>query len=437
MSKRPLSSIHRVEGRFLRVDTLTQLRWLALFGQFVTVLIVGAVFRFAVPLLWCMIAIGVSATLNIVVELAVPHSRRLEDGPATALLSFDVLQLSCLLFFAGGIENPFAVLLLAPVTIAAVSLRRRQIAIIVALVLLCASVITLVHWPLPWTPGQSVQLPEIYRLGLWLSLVVAALFLATYAAQVAHEARQLSQALTATELALERQIHLSRLDGLAAAAAHELGTPLSTITLVSRELNKAGLPEEYRDDLDLLESQARRCRDILGRIGSLAKADRHFATVALHHLIENIVDPLRDAGVDIAIDAAGEGAGPQVENNPALIHGLGNFIENALDFAQSEIHITLRWSPSRVDILITDDGPGFPHQLLGEIGEPFLRSATQRRLRQDGQGGLGLGIFISKTLLERSGAQLRFSNRLDDEGAPRGAQIAISWPRARIEAPAA
>lgn len=428
MDTRQISSMFGVEGRNLRVDTLTQLRWLALFGQFFTMLVVVFGFHFEAPLLWCLVAISVSAALNVAVDLAVPRSLRLEDGPATALLSFDVLQLSCLLFLAGGIENPFSVFLLAPVTIAAVSLRRRQIVVIVTLVILCSSVITFFHWPLPWYPNQHVQLPGVYRLGLWLAMVIAALFLATYAAQVSHEARQLSQALTAAELALERQIYLSRLDGLAAAAAHELGTPLSTITLVSRELKKAALPAEFQDDIDLLNEQARRCRDILGRIGSLAANDQHFSTILLHHLIENLVEPLRHCGIEIVTAAEGDGDGPLVENNPALVHGLGNFIENALDFADKRIAVTLSWTAERVDIAIIDDGPGFPHHVLNEIGEPFLRSAKQRRLKKDGAGGMGLGIFISKTLLERTGAQLNFSNQPDS-----GAKVAIYWPRARID----
>jgi two-component system, sensor histidine kinase RegB len=415
------------EGRNLRIETLTQLRWLALFGQLTTVLLIAFGFKFDVPLRWCLAVIGASAVLNVFVELYYPKSLRLEERPAMALLAFDILQLSSLLFLVGGLDNPFFILLLAPVTIAAVSLRPRQIVAIVFLALACASFLSIYHWPLPWFAGEALELPLLYRLGNWIAFLVAAAFICTYAAQVAHEARNLSLALTAAELVLERENHLSRLDGLAAAAAHELGTPLGTIAVVSRELSRANLPEEFAEDIDLLNDQAQRCRDILGRITSLA-SDEHPALdhMKLRHWIENVVDPFRRRPVAIEIGMAGDGDEPIVTNNPALSYGIANFLDNALNFAQAKVVVNASWTSDRITLRIFDDGPGFPDEILPQIGEPYLKTKTNRRLMAGAVAGMGLGIFISKTLLERTGAKLHFSNR-------NGAEVEIVWSRQQFE----
>lgn len=429
METRPFSLIIGSEGRHLRIETLTRLRWLAIFGQLATVLFVAHGLQFSAPVALCLAIIAASAVLNVLVEIFVPKNLRLEEQPATALLAFDVLQLSALLFLAGGIENPFAILLLAPVTIAAVSLRSSQILIIAGLVVLSASFLTAFHWPLPWYRAETFQLAPLYRLALWSALLVATTFICLYAARVASEKRDLQLALSAAELVLERQNHLSRLDGLAAAAAHELGTPLATIALVSRELSKAKLPSEFSEDIELLTQEAQRCRAILGRLSSLAdERQPPLDHIRLRHLLENITAPFRQYPVDIEISLNGEGDEPIILNDAALTYGVGNFFENAVDFAKEKVLLSAVWTNKDIIIFIRDDGPGFPNEILNQIGEPYLRGRAARRLKSETSAGLGLGIFISKTLLERTGAAMRFSN-LDGGGA----SVQMIWNRIRLE----
>ena len=429
MEAGPISLLFGIESRLLRIETLTRLRWLALFGQLTTVLGVAFGFGFQLPLRWCLAVIGASVALNVIVELFFRKHLRIDDRMGTLLLSFDVIQLSFLLFFVGGLDNPFSILLLAPVTIASVSLRSYQIVAIVGLVALSASLLSVFHWPLPWYSEQSFLLPQLYRFGLWAALLVAAAFIGAYAAQVAQEARSLNLALTAAELALERQNHLSRLDGLAAAAAHELGTPLATIALVSRELSRAKLPDDFHDDVELLNEQAQRCRVILGRLSSLASEEHpQLDNLKLSYWIETLVSPFRKNPVSIEIRRSNSENEPVIASNPALTYGIGNFIENGVDFARNKVIIGCYWTKESITISISDDGPGFPNEILMQIGEPYLKTKSNRRLKTGSVSGLGLGIFIAKTLLERTMAELSFSN---NSGS--GAIIEVMWDRKSLE----
>ena len=417
------------DARRLRIDTLSRLRWLALTGQLVTVLATAVVLKFPLPLGLCLGFIGVSALLNIIFRLRAPKSLRLADGPAAALLTFDVLQLAALLYLCGGLENPFSILFLAPVTIAAVSLPLRQMIQIAALMAVAASFIGVSHQPLPWYEGQSISLPLLYRVGIWSALMVACAFICAYASRVAGEARALSQALTAAELVLERENHLSQLDGLAAAAAHELGTPLATIALVTRELSKVSFPPEVSEDVALLIQEVRRCRTILGRLTSLAEEDQEpFGQAKLSILLERVVSPYRQFPVETRIDANGEGSEPLAAESPAIIYGLGNFIENAVDFAKTLATIEARWTEASVEVAILDDGPGFSIEVADRIGDPYVTTRAHRRMKSDEGSGLGLGVFIAKTLLERTGAEVEFANR--ETG---GASVKLKWSRRRFE----
>jgi two-component system sensor histidine kinase RegB len=419
-------------ARRLRIETLSRLRWLALFGQLATVLATVFFLRFSLPLALCLGVIGVSAVLNIVFRIRAKKSLRLSDGPATALLAFDVLQLASLLFLTGGMENPFAMLFLAPATIAAVSLPLRKIVLIVVLVVLSASFLSFQHLPLPWYDGQTVSLPWLYQIGFWLALLVTCAFISAYASRVAGEARILSQALTEAELVLERENHLSQLDGLAAAAAHELGTPLATIALVVQELRNTALDSEFAEDFALLTQEVHRCRDILRRLSSLASEPQApFGQTSLTMLLEQVIAPYRQASVQIMVEAKGEGEEPLAAHTPAIIYGLGNFIENASDFAKTKAIVEAGWTKDTVEICIVDDGPGFSSEVVDKIGEPYVTSRANRRTKAAEGWGLGLGVFIAKTLLERTGAEIRFSN--SETG---GASVRLKWERDRFEAQA-
>jgi two-component system, sensor histidine kinase RegB len=433
---RAMSPISHIDfgrkARRLRVDTLVRLRWLAVVGQSATILVVHFGLQFPVPLALSFVAIAASVWLNIGLRLRFETSHRLEDGPATFLLGYDILQLSALLFLTGGLQNPFAVLFLAPIMISAVSLSLERTMALVALMIAAATMLVFYHFPLPWRPPGSLSLPLPYLVGIWLALASGAVFIAGYAFRVAEEARTLSDALSATELVLVREKHLTQLDGLAAAAAHELGTPLATITLIAKELKKeVAATQGIYEDVVLLEQEVQRCRAILGRLASLgADGASDWQAMSLRHLLEDVAEPSRNFGVEIEIDAAGEGPEPRCVRNPGIMYGLGNLIENAVDFATSRVQIEARWTEARVRIQISDDGPGFSPEILAKIGEPYISTHSADRRAKVEEGGLGLGLFIAKTLLERSGAVVSMGNT---EPPLAGATIAVVWPRLAFE----
>ena len=419
-------------ARRLRVDTLVRLRWLAIAGQSAAVLGTFFGLRFNLPIGPCLLAIAVSAALNIALRLRLSRTHRLADGPAAALLAFDILQLSALLFLTGGIENPFVMLFLAPVMISAVSLPGRLTLALAALMIACATGLTVEHMPLPWYSGEHLTLPLLYRISIWVALVLGAAFIGIYAARVAEEARRLGDALTATELVLAREQHLTQLDGLAAAAAHELGTPLATIALVAAELRKQP-PQNasVRDDLALLAQEIARCRTILGKLTSLSEeSDGVFDRMKLSQLIEEVVEPQRHFGVEVRDAQGGEGPEPVCLRNPGILYGLGNLVENAIDFARSEVCIRATWSPQAVTVTIEDDGPGFSPDVLARLGEPYVSTRADRRAKIEEGSGLGLGLFIANTLLERSGATVKMVNA---DPPQIGARITVRWPREVFE----
>jgi two-component system, sensor histidine kinase RegB len=424
----------RRTARRLRLDTLVRLRWLAIVGQATAVTGVHFGLGFPLPFGFCLLAIVVSAWVNLGLQIAHPASHRLNENAATVLLGFDILQLAVLLYLTGGLQNPFSMLFLAPVLISAAALPPERTLGLGLLAVGSATLLALVHRPLPWHRGEALELPFLYVTGIWTAILLGTGFTAVYAWRVAEEARQLAQALAAAELILAREQHLSQLDGLAAAAAHELGTPLATIALVAKELNHA-LPTEgpIGEDLRLLLDQVERCRSILTKLTSLGQDGSGFLeTVSLGHLVEEIVAPHRSLGVEIEVSLLGEGAEPMGRRSPGVLYGLANLLDNAVDFAESRVRIEGTWGPAEIGLTIRDDGPGFAPEVLLRLGEPYVTTRSAAQQSEDGEGGsgLGLGVFIAKTLLERSGAQLSFSNAVPPET---GAVARIIWPRGAFE----
>jgi len=433
--------VYDEDSRRLRVGTLIFLRWIAIIGQSIACLVVYFVLDFDFPVGLCFVFIVASGTLNFGLRFGTSGTFRLSDLEAVVLLCYDLVQLSFLLYLTGGVTNPFVMLLLAPVTISAVSLPR-NLTLFLGITMLAAATFLCVEFePLPWYENESLRFPLLYRASIWASLALSAAFIALYAARVSDEGRLLATALAATELVLEREQHLSQLDGLAAAAAHELGTPLATITLIIRELQKSSSncpAEGLKEDLDLLAQEAARCREILGKLASLgADQGTMMNVLSIDTLIEEVVEPQREFGVKLEISKRGNGAAapPALARNPGLLYGLGNLVENAIDFAESRVRIDAWWSRDLVTILIEDDGPGFSSAILDRLGDPYLRGRpTERRTKNDSQSGLGLGLFIAKTLLERSGATVETYN----VSPPRtGAVVKVTWARSALEIPAA
>jgi two-component system, sensor histidine kinase RegB len=427
------ASEFRHPRRHVRLDTILRLRWLAALGQLVAIFVVAQGLEFDLPIVPCLIIVSLSVLLNLALQMAFNPMQRLEPAYAAALLALNIVELAALLFFTGGLQNPFSFLFLAPVLISATALPVRLTIGLGMLAVACASVLVFYYLPLPWDSEEPLILPPIYLFGVWLSIVVAIGVTSLYAFQVTEEARQLSDALAATELVLAREQHLTQLDGLAAAAAHELGTPLSTIVLISKELQRVLQDNSpLAADIKTLCEQAQRCRDILAKITQLSSSGAPFDRMKLSTLIEEAVAPHRDFGVvikvRIAVAAVSEPVGTR---NPAILYGVGNILENAVDFARSAVEVNAWWNNDTVEIIISDDGPGFAPDILKRIGEPYL---SRRRASDDAQSehrGLGLGVFIARTLLERTGAKVSFSNRVFPD---HGAVVQIAWPRQRFEA---
>lgn len=406
----------------LRLQTLIRLRWVAVFGQTSTVLVVHFGLGFMLPLMECLVAIGVAVAFNVALQIYFPPNKRLLSVPAMLMLAFDLIQLSVLLALTGGLQNPFSLLLVVPVAVSASTQPIRITFFVGALAVACASLLMRYHMRLPWVEGELESLPVLYQIGLWTALVCCIIFMGAYASRTAQETRTMSDALAATELLLAREQKLSALDGLAAAAAHELGTPLSTIALVAKELERE-IPADSAlyEDVQLLRSQATRCREILSSLSqNTEEQDAMYSQMSLGHLIEEVIEPYRIFGKTIEVvlipmkSRTGETEPePVVERNAGLLYALTNLVENAVDYARSKVVITARWNKETINIAITDDGPGIAPQIIRHLGEPYV--TTRPRITEtefNGETeGMGLGFFIAKTLLERSNGSLVLKNK--------------------------
>lgn len=422
------------DSRRIKLDTLVGLRWIAIGGQTASILVVWLWLEFPLPgIAWSFALIALSAWLNLFLKIRFPSNLRLRDTPAAMLLAYDTLQLGGLLYLTGGLQNPFAPLLVVPVIVSATGLSLAHTVALGALTVLVTTLLWPFHHPLPWAPGEMNQLPTLYIGAVWASILLACGFAAVYTFRVANEARKLANGLSATELVLEREYHLSELDGLAAAAAHELGTPLATIAVVAKELRKELGPDSpHAADVELLISQSARCREILGRLTSLGtQSDWSHGRRGITALLAEAVEPYSDGNIVVSVTtgtAAGEE--PSDRRNPAILYGIGNLIENAVDFAETRVDVIASWSQSVVTVEIIDDGPGFAPEVIDRVGEPYVTTRAPRGERETPDheaGGMGLGFFIAKTFLERSGARLLLHNRTPPET---GAVVRVTWPRA-------
>ncbi|MDP6688125.1 MAG: ActS/PrrB/RegB family redox-sensitive histidine kinase [Alphaproteobacteria bacterium] len=416
---RPRPAMGRV-----RVRTLLLIRWLAIFGQLIALLVVDELLNYALPMIPAMVTIGVSVAVNLWILAGSNLNEWHRDRVAATYLAFDIVQLAVLLYLTGGLHNPFALLFLVPVTISATILSLRSTIYLGLLAVSCVSLLALYHMPLPW-PAPGFQLPQIYAAAIWISLVLGAVFLMFYAWRVAEETRRMSDALAATQAYLSQERELSALGSLAAAAAHELGTPLGTIALIAKELlhgQPAG--SEVHTDLEVLNGEVERCREILASLARnpSAGADPALSEMAFDALISDLAERYGDDDTAVLVTAKATALPPLVKRSPELVQGLGNLIENATEFARSQVDLAFTWDHDQVELSISDDGPGFAANILDLLGDPYIST-------RPGSGRMGLGVFISKTLLERTGAALHFFNRRQGMGAT----VVIRWPRHIID----
>ena len=433
-------------SRWIKLRTTILLRWVAILGQSAAVLVAVQFYDLRLELALIIFAIGISVAGNLVAMFVFPKNERLSEKQNTAMILFDLLQLLLLLFFTGGLNNPFAVLVIAPVAISATSLPVRYTLSLGVTAIVALTLLANYNYPLLTEQGFILRVPNIFIFGNWTAIVISMIFLGFYSRKVTVEVNDMSDALFATQMALSREQKLTDLGGVVAAAAHELGTPLATIKLASSELmDELKDKKELLEDAVLIRDQADRCRDILQSMGQAGKDDQHMRNAPASEVIREAAEPHLDRGVEIIFEiklkSKEDISHPVIQRRPEIIHGLRNMIQNAIDFADSKVWIVLSWSEVDIKITISDDGPGFPVQMISRIGDPFVsyRKPSSVRGKQPEYEGMGLGLFIAKTLLERTNAKLNFSNGATNpnvraETADRmGAIVEIFWSRADIE----
>lgn len=406
--------------------TLVFVRWVAIAGQLVALLFVHWGLGFGLPILSCLCVVAVAALFNLSNSLQRPAALRLSERDAMVFLAFDIIEMAALLYLTGGLENPFSILLLAPVTIGASILSRGPSAALLILSLVAIVILAIQRLPLPWYP-EGLGFPALYIAGDAFALALAALFIGGYVWSVTQEGRRMSNGLAAVERALAQEQRISAVGALAAAAAHELGSPLATIAVVARELAHDLPPESpHHEDAQLLLQESARCRTILAELSERHDTDSGspFAQLPAAVLVEFVGDSHVREGAEIVYETDGPPLDqPSVARSPAVIHGLGNLIRNAAQFATTRVEVTTSWDAESLMVEVVDDGPGYPPQILGRLGEPYLSG------RDDRTGHMGLGIFVARTLLQGTGATLYFAN------APAGGAIArVRWLRRYLRA---
>lgn len=434
-------------SNWIRLRTMILLRWFAIAGQITALTVAQYLYNLQLELGLCYLAVGVSVIGNMVAIFIFPENKRLSETENLLMVMFDLLQLCFLLFLTGGLNNPFSVLVLGPVTVSAAVLTLRSTVLLGSTAFVLITAMVFFHLPLRTEQGFVLRIPDIFVYGQWTAITIALIFISVYARRITAEMHSMSDALAATQMALARAQKLNDLGGVVAAAAHELGTPLATIKLTSSELieDLEDRPD-LQEDARLIREQADRCRDILRSMGRVGKDDLQMRQAPLVEVIREAAEPHEGRGKDIFIEdgpgPGGEFAQPQILRRPEIIHGLRNLIQNAVDFAHENVWVESGWTDDVITLRIMDDGRGYPPDMLGRIGDPFIRRrAPASDPQRPEYEGMGLGLFIAKTLLERSGADLTFANgsesfRTQASFAARtGALVEVTWSRDAIEAP--
>ncbi len=433
-------------GGWVRLRTIIMLRWGAVMGQLVALFVAEQAYNLQIEMSLCLLVVSVSIMGNLIAMFIYPENKRMSESENLLMVLFDLLQLSLLLYLTGGLHNPFYILILGPVTVSALVLTLRSTVFLGTTAILAVTLLAEFHLPLRTEQDVLLRVPDLFVFGNWVAITIAVVFLSVYSRRVTQEMHSMSDALQATQMALAREQKLTDLGGVVAAAAHELGTPLATIKLTSAELIEEldDFPE-LQEDARLIRDQANRCRDILRSMGRAGKDDLMLRQAPLGTVIREAAAPHLNRGKEIHFQdglSFGDGQNqPVVFRRPDLVHGLRNLLQNGVDFARQNVWVETTWDGDTIAVRIMDDGEGFPPSILGRIGDPFMRvRRSAQHVQRPEYEGMGLGLFIAKTLLERSGAELSFANGRDpylltaDQSEKCGAIVEVIWPRAKIDA---
>ncbi|MGB7243196.1 MAG: ActS/PrrB/RegB family redox-sensitive histidine kinase [Sulfitobacter sp.] len=436
-----------IRASWIRLRTMITLRWIAIAGQMIAITVAQKFYGLQLNVGLCYPVVGASIIANLLATFLYPENKRLSEVENMMTVMFDLLQLSFLLFLTGGLNNPFAMLLLGPVTVSAAVLTLRSTLVLGSTAIVLVSILSQYNIPLQTGDGIVLRIPDLFVFGHWIALIIAIVFIGAYSVRVTSEIHTMSTALTATQMALAREQKLTDLGGVVAATAHELGTPLATIKLASSELfDELSDRKDLQDDARLIREQADRCSDILRDMGRAGKDDLHLHQAPLMALLEEAAEPHKNRGKNLFFPLGtttdSETKQPSVLRKPEIIHGLRNLVQNAVDFSNGNVWVEANWTKATISVRIMDDGPGFPPHLLGRIGDPYMRSRRnpeQHQSRPEYEG-MGLGLFIAKTMLERTGAELAFANgparqKSTIHAAHKiGAIVEVVWKRKDIDA---
>jgi two-component system sensor histidine kinase RegB len=418
-----LSTLFRL-GENLNLDrkTLIILRWIALLGQLIAINLVYFFLKLEFPILiaYAIILLGVSS--NLFLQLGI-KSIQLKDFYASSFLTFDLIQLSLLLYLTGGISNPFSILMIIPTIVSSTFLSMGSTIVLGVLTVCFLFLLTIFHYPLPGIHDGSVTFPKLYLIGYFIAIVIGLIFLSYFGIRFSGESKRRSDAVNKLQQAIAKEYELESLGGQAAAAAHSLGTPLATISVVATELKKElGNNKEFSKDIDLLVSQTKRCGEILKKISKKQiKEDEFFSKTNLENLLDEILISFREtSSKEIILVSKDNKNSFNLQRTPELIYGLRNFIGNAVKFSKSRVEIILISDEQTIQIRINDDGPGFPEDIIEVIGEPYIQSKSNQ---VSSNSGTGLGTFLGKTLLERQSANLYFTK----DTKLKGASVIVEW----------
>ena len=418
-----LSTLFRLEEN-LQLDkkTLVSLRYIAIFGQLLAINIVYVYLNLTFPIIESYIIIFIGLSTNLYLQFRI-KSNQLKDIYASLFLIYDLIQLSALLYLTGGILNPFSFLLIIPAIVSSTFLSMGTTMILGVVTSILLFVLTYFFLPLPGIENNLFTFPIYYKTGILIAILIGLIFLSYFGIRFAGETKKRSEAFNKLQEVISKEYELESLGGQAAAAAHSLGTPLATISVVAKELKKdIGDNAEYSKDIDLLISQTKRCSEILKKISrKQIEEDQFISSVKIENLIEEIIDSFREtSSKEINLICEADTNKIDIQRTPEIIYGFRNFIGNAVKFSKSKVAIYIKSDLNNITISIIDDGPGFPDDIKNILGEPYIKSKSKD---VSSNSGLGLGTFLGKTLLEKQGANLFFSHNIKLGGA----SVIISW----------